>query len=486
MQHYLPDGERSRREVTQVEHRVEELVAHAHQKQDSLQNYKHNSQRHLCCPFLFSFQKDTTSCPWILGRAVETSGLMQSWTCRRRCGVPPPPPKPGLCARGGGGSTEASYRVTVSHSRNRADGFIENLFLCCVKRIAHPVCVVVVQNRVGRQIDFLVTLTSLHRGPEIQCELFFKISSSSVRKIQMVQRPSRFGDQTQAEFSFSFCTIHTTRFHQAKLILGTLQPGRTNCVAGQIQACCCCDGWTFFLFLSKTIPWNHQDLYRSDSDQIPGSFPENSRVEMEPVRYDVNGHAQLEEEHVSRVEVAQHDQQTHRRRAIRQLIQHRSELRTWCRNFRLYFVGESASSLELYSTAMALTQSTSLSSTIQGNSASFWLPPRPKRCECWNRASKWQNFAKVQWNTISASLWKAQTNFGGTNTSEVNLARSLQNWTFFLIHSARGPEWGEKRSPSANEQTDLTNALLVESTHLLCPSMRAAWPSSASRNPLRM
>ena len=54
-------------------------------------------------------------------------------------------------------------------------------------------------------------------------------------------------------------------------------------------------------------------------------------VEVEPVAGDVDGHAQLEEEHVTRVEVRQRHQQAHRRTAISQLVQHRAELGT-CHN----------------------------------------------------------------------------------------------------------------------------------------------------------
>ena len=43
---------------------------------------------------------------------------------------------------------------------------------------------------------------------------------------------------------------------------------------------------------------------------------------------DVDGHAQLEEEHPPRVEVAEDHQQTHGGAPVGQLVQHRAELRT--------------------------------------------------------------------------------------------------------------------------------------------------------------
>ena len=43
--------------------------------------------------------------------------------------------------------------------------------------------------------------------------------------------------------------------------------------------------------------------------------------------HDVQSARELEEEHVARVKLSQHHEQTHERRAIRQLIQHGAEFR---------------------------------------------------------------------------------------------------------------------------------------------------------------
>lgn len=53
------------------------------------------------------------------------------------------------------------------------------------------------------------------------------------------------------------------------------------------------------------------------------------RVQMQPVTSNVDGHAEHEEETVARVEAGEHHQQAHGPAAVRQLVQHRTELGTY-------------------------------------------------------------------------------------------------------------------------------------------------------------
>ena len=54
----------------------------------------------------------------------------------------------------------------------------------------------------------------------------------------------------------------------------------------------------------------------------------NLHMKMKPMCHDVNCHAQLKEEHVARIKVTEHNEETHRGSSVCQLIQHGTKFRT--------------------------------------------------------------------------------------------------------------------------------------------------------------